>query len=53
MTDVVSRPKTQPGMAVTHKLGSRGRASSAGLKRGQERQSLTFWRAEDRRRQEA
>ncbi|KAI9446899.1 hypothetical protein BJY52DRAFT_1420590 [Lactarius psammicola] len=40
-------------MAVTHSLESRGQASSAGLKRSEARQSLTNWRAEDRRRQQA
>ncbi|KAI9452692.1 hypothetical protein BJY52DRAFT_1402580 [Lactarius psammicola] len=51
-TGVVSRLETQRGTAVTHSLESRGQASSAGLKRSEARQSLTSWRAEDRRRQQ-
>src|SRR6266702_3500539 len=52
-TGVVSGPETQPRTAATHFLESRGQASSAGLKRSHARQPLTFWRAEDRRRQRA
>src|SRR6266702_2920872 len=50
-TGVVSELETQPRTAATHKLESRGQASSAGLKRSHARQPLTDWRAEDRRRQ--
>ncbi len=49
-TGVVSWLETQPRTAATHKLESRGQASSAGLKRSHPRQLLTTWRAEDRRR---
>ncbi len=47
-TCVVSRVETQRGAAPTHLLESRGQESSAGLKHGRARQSLTCWRAEDR-----
>ncbi|KAH9000679.1 hypothetical protein EDB86DRAFT_3242436 [Lactarius hatsudake] len=52
-TGVVSRLETQRGIAATHKLESRGQASSAGSKRNEASQPLTNWRAEDRRRQQA
>src|SRR6266702_284318 len=50
-TGVVSGLETQPRMAATHFLESRGQASSAGSKRSHARQPLTDWRAEDSPRQ--
>src|SRR6266702_3704758 len=51
-TGVVSSLQTQPATAATHFLESRGQASSAAFKPSEPWQPLTFWRAEDRRRQQ-
>ena len=52
-TGIISRPETQEGTAATHKLESRGQASSAALKHSKEEQPLTYWRAEYRHHQQA
>ena len=52
-TGFISRLQTQQGMAATHKLESRGQASSAGFKHSKTWQPLTGWRAEDRLHQQA
>ena len=50
---IISRFQTQQGIAATHKLESRGQASSAGFKYSKTWQPLTGWRAEDRLHQQA
>ena len=52
-TGIISRLQTQQGTATTHRLESRGQASSAGLKHSKAQQPLTCWRAEDRHHQQA
>src|SRR6266702_927298 len=51
-TVVVSGLHTVRATAATHFLESRGQASSAAFNPSEPRQPLTFWRAEDRRRQQ-
>src|SRR6266702_3105282 len=43
---VVSRLQTQSDTVATHRLVSQGKASAAGFKRSEARQSLTSWIAE-------